>query len=51
MTTNTRCGCGYEWDGNIEGAEEHDCLADHHVKGCCCSDAYDICGDRASGCS
>ena len=39
------CGCGYEFDGNVEGAEGHDCPADNHVQGCGCADAYEICDE------
>ena len=39
------CGCGYEFDGNVEGAGEHNCPADCHAEGCGCSDAYDTCLD------
>ena len=48
MTTeeNTiECGCGFEFDGTLKGAENHDCPADHHAKGCGCADAYEICDE------
>ena len=40
------CGCGYEWDGTIEGAETHDCPADKHMTRCGCDDAYDACEEE-----
>ena len=43
----SRCGCGYEWDGTVEGAEYHDCPADHHGEGCSCADTYQVCSDLA----
>ena len=36
------CGCGYEWDGNLDDGE-HECPADRHLQGCACADRYQVC--------